>query len=50
VAEPTLGVGLSDPVFAALIVKLREAGPVKDKAVYLALGVSLQGEKELLGL
>lgn len=36
--------------FDALIVKSREAGPVKNKAVYLALGVNLQGEKELLGL
>jgi putative transposase len=34
----------------ALIVKSREAGPVKNKAVYLALGVNLQGEKERLGL
>lgn len=36
--------------FDALIVKSREAGPVKNKAVYLALGINLQGEKELLGL
>jgi putative transposase len=36
--------------FAALIVKSREAGPVKNKVVYLALGVDLQGEKERLGL
>ena len=36
--------------FDALFVKSREAGPVKNRAVYLALGVNLQGEKELLGL
>jgi putative transposase len=36
--------------FDALIVQSREAGPVKNKAVYLALGVNLQGEKEVLGL
>ncbi|BBA36811.1 transposase mutator type [Methylocaldum marinum] len=36
--------------FDALTVKSREAGPVKNKAVYLALGVNLQGEKERLGL
>jgi transposase-like protein len=36
--------------FDALIVKSRKAGPVKNKAVYLALGVNLQDEKELLGL
>jgi len=36
--------------FDALVVKSREHGPVKNKAVYLALGINLEGEKELLGL
>ena len=36
--------------FDAMFVKSREDGPVKNKAVYLALGINLQGEKELLGL
>lgn len=36
--------------FDALFVKSREEGAVKNKAVYLALGVNLSGEKELLGL
>jgi len=36
--------------FDALFVKSREEGAVKKKAVYLALGVNLAGEKELLGL
>lgn len=36
--------------FDALFAKSREHGPVKNKAVYLALGVNLEGEKELLGL
>ena len=36
--------------FDALLVKSREAGPVKNRAVYVALGVNFQGEKELLGL
>ncbi|MFT5394513.1 MAG: putative transposase [Gammaproteobacteria bacterium] len=36
--------------FDALFVKSRQDGPVKNKAVYLALGVNMQGEKELLGL
>ena len=36
--------------FDALVVKSREEGPVKNKAVYLALGVNLEGKKELLGL
>ncbi|MBU2634820.1 MAG: IS256 family transposase [Nanoarchaeota archaeon] len=36
--------------FDALMVKSRQDGPVKNRAVYLALGINLQGEKELLGL
>jgi len=36
--------------FDALFVKSRQEGPVKNKGVYLALGVNLNGEKELLGL
>ena len=36
--------------FDAIFVKSRQDGPVKNKAVYLALGVNLEGEKELLGL
>src|SRR4030066_871180 len=31
-------------------VKVRDAGVVRNKAVYLALGVNLNGEKELLGI
>ena len=36
--------------FDALFVKSRQAGPVQTKAMYLALGVTMDGEKELLGL
>lgn len=36
--------------FDALFVKSRQEGPVQTKAVYLALGVDLNGDKELLGL
>jgi transposase-like protein len=36
--------------FDALFVKTRQDGPVTTKAVYLALGINLEGEKELLGL
>src|ERR671932_1551492 len=36
--------------FDALFVKSRQEGPVQTKAVYLALGVTMDGEKELLGL
>jgi len=34
----------------ALFVKVRHEGRVQSKAVYLALGINLDGEKELLGL
>src|SRR5262245_8305470 len=36
--------------FDALFVKSRREGPVQTKAVSLALGITLKGEKELLGL
>jgi transposase-like protein len=36
--------------FDALFVKSRQEGPVQTKAVYLALGITLEGEKALLGL
>jgi len=36
--------------FDCLFVKSRQEGPVRNKAVYLALGINLRGEKELLGL
>ena len=36
--------------FDAIFVKSRQEGPVRNKAVYLALGINLEGEKELLGL
>lgn len=36
--------------FDCLFVKSRQEGPIRNKAVYLALGINLQGEKELLGM
>ena len=36
--------------FDALYVKSRQEGPVQTKAVYLALGITLDGTKELLGM
>lgn len=36
--------------FDALVVKSREDGRVRNKAVYVALGINLEGEKEILGL
>jgi len=34
----------------ALVVKIREAGHVRNKAIYVAIGVNMQGYKEVLGL
>ena len=34
----------------ALVVKIRDAGHVRNKAIYVAIGVNLQGVKEVLGL
>ena len=44
-----------DPVYPilfldALFVKIRDNDTIRNKAVYLALGVNLRGDKELLGL
>ncbi len=37
-------------IFDALRVKIRDEGVVRNKAVYLALGFTLEGQKEVLGL
>ena len=37
-------------IFDALRVKIRDEGVVKNKAVYLALGINMEGLKEVLGL
>lgn len=34
----------------AIVVKIRDEGHIKNKSVYLAIGVNLEGHKELLGL
>ncbi len=34
----------------ALVVKIRQDGKVINKAIHLALGVNLAGQKELLGI
>ena len=34
----------------AIVVKVRDEGHIKNKAVYLALGVNIEGHKELLGM
>ncbi|WP_417789025.1 IS256 family transposase [Terasakiella pusilla] len=37
-------------IFDALRVKIRDEGTVRNKAVYLALGFTMEGQKEVLGL
>lgn len=44
-----------DPVYPivyldALMVKIREAGHVRNRAIYVTIGVNMQGQKEVLGL
>ena len=34
----------------ALVVKIRETGHVRNKAIYVVLGVNVEGQKEVLGL
>jgi putative transposase len=34
----------------ALVVKVRDAGHVRNKAIYVAIGVNMEGNKEVLGL
>ena len=34
----------------ALVVKIRESGHVRNRAIYVAIGVNMQGNKEVLGL
>jgi putative transposase len=34
----------------ALVVKMREEGAVQNRAVYVALGITMEGQKEVLGL
>jgi putative transposase len=46
---------LLDPVYAivyldALVVKMRTEGRVENRAVYVAIGINLEGQKEVLGL
>jgi hypothetical protein len=50
VANSSARPGLSGGVFDALRVKIRDEGMVKNKAVYVALALNPDGEKEVLGL
>ena len=49
-AESYFRAGYPIVFFDAIVVKVRHEGRVINKAVYLALGVNLEGKKELLGM
>ena len=49
-AEPAAGTDVSLVFFDALRVKIRDEGLVRNKAVYVALGVTPEGTKDILGL
>ena len=36
--------------FGCIVVKVREDKPVINQSVYIALGINLEGKKEVLGL
>ena len=48
-AEPAVGSDVSIVFFDALRVKIRDEGVVKNKAVYVALGVAADGMKDANG-
>jgi hypothetical protein len=49
-AEPPFRRSLPHRIYGCLTVKIRDNGHVINKAVYMALGVNLDGNKEVLGL
>lgn len=49
-AKPATGAALCADFLDAIRVKIRDEGTVRNKAVYVALGVRPDGTKEILGL
>ena len=49
-AGAAAGAGLRDRVLRCLRIKIRDEGAVKNKAVYLAIGIRCSGHKEVLGI
>ena len=49
-AEPAAGRAVSIVYLDALMVKVRDEGHIQNKAIYVVLGVNLEGQKEVLGL
>ena len=50
VAEPAAGAVYGIVYLDALYVKMRHEGRVENRAVYVAIGVDMEGQKDVLGL
>src|SRR5215204_4577527 len=49
-AEPAARCGLPDHVSGCIHFKVRDGGHVRNKAIYLAIAITVTGMKEVLGL
>ncbi len=49
-AKPTVGCAVSYCLSDCIVVKVRHNGSVINKAIFLALGINTEGQKELLGM
>jgi putative transposase len=49
-AESAAGARVFGGLFDTLRVKIRDEGAVRNKAVYLALGIAAEGTKDVLGI
>jgi len=49
-AESAARSGVPDCVSGWLLVKMRQEGRVENRAIFVAVGVNLDGNKEVLGL
>ena len=50
VADPAVGDVYPVVFLDALVLKIRDGGTVQRKACYLALGIGLDGDREVLGM
>ncbi len=49
-AKPATGCAVSHCLYGLYVVKVHQNGSVINKAVFLALGINTEGQKELLGM
>ena len=49
-AGAAAGGAVSDRISGRTMVKVRDEGHIQNKAIYVVLGVNLEGQKEVLGL